>query len=315
MAQKVSLVTGGAGFIGSHMVEALLKKGHRVVVVDNFSTGVKENLPIDDNLHVHVCDVNKLEDLEFVFQKYTFEWVFHYAAVVGVDRTLENPLDVLNDIDGMKNVLQLCVKYGAGKVAYASSSEVYGECIDKPFTEEESSINVNTPYTIVKLMSEYLMQNYYKKYGLKTAIYRIFNVYGPRQNASPYGFVVSIFTDRAIKDEELPVFGDGSAIRDFTYVDDNINASIELMESDISNGEIFNICTNEATTVIDLANKIKAITGSKSEIKHYPMRDDILYRMGDSTKLISALKYKFRFSLEEGLERTIEYYKHLNGKS
>jgi len=315
MSQKVSLVTGGAGFIGSHMVEALLARGHEVVVVDNFSTGKKENLPEDENLYVHVGDVNRHEDLQFVFEKYRFDWVFHYAAVVGVDRTLENPLSVLHDIDGMKNLLQLCIRYGAGKVAFSSSSEVYGECSGRPFTEEESSINVHTPYTIVKVMSEYLMNNYFRKYGLKTTVFRIFNVYGPRQDASPYGFVVSIFTDRAIRGEEIPIYGDGNAVRDFTYVDDNINASIALMESDESNGRTFNICTGQPITIMELARTIKDLTHSDSEIRLHPKRDDILYRIGDPTRLQHTIDCPFHHSLKTGLRKTLQYYRQRNGFS
>ncbi|MFH1722356.1 MAG: SDR family NAD(P)-dependent oxidoreductase, partial [Candidatus Altiarchaeota archaeon] len=194
-------VTGGAGFIGSHLCEHLLEKGHYVVSLDNYSTGTKENishLKCDENFREVTCDILDKEILENVFSENNVELVYHYAAVVGVKRTLENPKKVFEvNITGTENVLDAALHSGCKKVVNISSSEVYGHPVEVP-EREDSPKNVELPYAISKLVGEKYAGIYNNMYGLKTTSLRLFNTYGPKQSSTPYGFVVGIFINRVL---------------------------------------------------------------------------------------------------------------------
>jgi UDP-glucose 4-epimerase len=201
MKNKKVLVTGGAGFIGSHLCETLLETGNEVVCVDNLSMGSSENIKNfgSENFKFVKGDVTVLNDLKRVFAENDFDFVFHEAAVVGVKRTLENPLSVLSDIEGFKNVLELSKESGVKKLIFSSSSEVYGNPVEIP-EREDGHVNASFPYATVKLIGEQYCRAYYDIYGLKTTSLRFFNVYGPRQESTPYGFVVGIFIRQALQD-------------------------------------------------------------------------------------------------------------------
>jgi len=307
------LVTGGAGFIGSHLCRALIGKGHNVVCFDNLSTGLKENiadLKKKKNFVFEKGDANK-RDIEHIFERHKFDYVFHHAAVVGVKRTEENPLSVLNDINGIKNILELSRKNNVKKVVFASSSEVYGQPAEIP-EREDGIVNPHIPYAVVKLMGEKLMESYYQEYGLPTTNLRLFNVYGPNQNSTPYGFVIGIFISQALAGQNLTVFGDGKQTRDFVFIEDNINATIAAMESEKTNGQTINIGNGRETTVIELAEAIIRLTGMEGKAKPecYPEREgEIRRRCPDVTKMNKILGYKTKFSLDEGLKKTIEHYR------
>jgi len=169
-SKKIFLVTGGAGFIGSHLCEKLIKMGQSVVCFDNLSSGKLKNLSAikkNPNFTFVKGDVNKIKDIASVFRKYKFNGVFYYAATVGVKRTIENPLAVLNDVEGIKNILELALRHNKPKIIFSSSSEVYGEPKELP-EKEDGAINPQLPYAAVKLMGEKLLEAYYKKYKLKT---------------------------------------------------------------------------------------------------------------------------------------------------
>ena len=187
MKNKKVLVTGGAGFIGSHLCETLLESGNEVVCVDNLSMGSPENVKKNENGNFKFVkgDVTVLNDLKPVFAENDFDFVFHEAAVVGVKRTLENPLSVLEDIEGFKNVLELSKESGVKKLIFSSSSEVYGNPVEIP-EREDGHVNASFPYATVKLIGEQYCRAYYDTYGLKTTSLRFFNVYGPRQESTPY---------------------------------------------------------------------------------------------------------------------------------
>ncbi len=307
------LITGGAGFLGSHLCKRLLKDNHNIVCFDNLSTGKLKNLEeIKDKITFIEGDANNFEDLNKVFSKFTFDKVFHYAALVGVKRTLENPIDVLNDIYGIKNILELSRQNKVDKVIFASSSEVYGEPVEIPEVEE-GHVNAKLPYAVTKLMGEKYLEAYFQKYGLKTCSLRFFNVYGPKQEGSDYGFVVGIFIKQVLNNENPTVFDDGTQTRDFVFVEDNIEAAIYAMNNDDVNGQSINIGTGCPTTILNLAEDIIKLCGQEKKIKPQFIenpRPDIRHRFPDVSKMRQLLKFRPRYRLEEGLKTTIEWYKN-----
>jgi UDP-glucose 4-epimerase len=306
------LVTGGAGFIGSHLCHALLQRGFRVACLDNFSTGKGSNIEFlrkNRNFSYYAVDVNKKLILEKAFQTVRPNYVFHYAATVGVKRVLEDQFAPLEDIEGIKNILYLSLRNKVKKVIYASSSEVYGESPQLP-QKENGILNPLLSYGAVKLIGEHFCQAYYKKYGLPTCALRFFNVYGPRQEGSDYGFVVSIFINQVLRGERPTVFGDGLQTRDFTYVSDNVNAALLAMMSEKADGQIFNVGTEKCTSILNLALKIIKISGKSLTPEFLPERSEfeITHRLPDVSKIKKALGFKAKIDLEKGLQKTIEYY-------
>ena len=307
------LVTGGAGFIGSHLCEKLLKRGNKVVCLDNLSTGSIANIaPLLDNQNFkhYQCDVREKNNLLEIFKQEEVELIYHLAAVVGVKRTVENPKDVLEvNINGTVNVLEAALKSGCQKVANISSSEVYGNPVEVP-ENENSPKNVELPYAISKLVAEKYAQIYYEKYGLKTTSLRLFNVYGPRQEATPYGFVVGIFIKRVLQDKPPIIYGDGFQTRDFTYIEDCILPTIVAGESESANGEVFNIAAGKPVTILDLAELIIEMCGKNLNPVFEPEREfEIRHRFADVSKMRTIIGYKPKFDLKEGLKFTIEWYK------
>ena len=296
------LVTGGAGFIGSHMCDKLTSLGHEVVCFDNLSTGknIREKFIKGD--------VNNINDLRPVFEQNNFDGVFHYAATVGVKRTIENPLMVLEDVKGIMNILELSLKHGKPKVVFASSSEIYGEPKEIP-EREDGEIDPKMPYSVVKLIGEKFLEAYYKEHGLKTCSLRFFNVYGSRQENGGYGFVVGMFIKNVLNGLPPIVFGDGSQTRDFVYIDDNIEATWLAMQSDKANGEVINIGVGQPITILELANKIISLTGVdiRPEFKENT-RMDVIHRCPKVDKMIELLNFKPKVSLEEGLKKTIHLF-------
>jgi UDP-glucose 4-epimerase len=314
---KTYLVTGGAGFIGSHLCEALLGRGNKVICFDNLSTGKTENISgLKNNADFIFIkgDANKIKDIEPVFKENNIEGVFHYAAVVGVKRTIENPLSVLEDISGIKNILELSLQNGKPKVIFSSSSEVYGEPKELP-EKEDGPKNPISPYATVKLVGENFLEAYLQQHNLKTCALRFFNVYGPKQESSDYGFVVGIFIKQVLSQKSPIVFGDGSQTRDFVYIEDNIEAAIRAMESDESVGRIINIGAGNPVTICDLANLVIDCSDQKGKIKPEfaeNKRIDIKHRSPEISKMIKLLGFHPAVSLETGLKKTINYYKNIN---
>lgn len=292
------LVTGGVGFIGSHLAESLAEE-HDVVVVDNLSTG--NHLPRGTTLVTG--DVNNRDELERVFER-GFDYVYHYAAVVGVQRTLAHPLNVLKDIDGIKNILDLSRETGVKRVFYSSSSEVYGEPVELPQHEETTPLNSRLPYAVVKNIGEVFLKAYGQEYGLDYTIFRFFNTYGPRQSTD---FVMSKFIDLAKKDEPITIYGDGSQTRTFCYIKDNIEATTNALEDGVAINQIVNIGNDQETRIVDLAKKIIELSGSKSEIVHLPPlpEGDMTRRQPDARKMKALLGRDFT-PLDEGIEKLLK---------
>lgn len=312
---RTVLVTGGAGFIGSHLCERLLSHRARVICFDNLSTGnpaIVAALQKNKNFTFIRGDVNKLDELEAAFLPHRVDYIFHYAALVGVKRVLENPQAVFDDIEGIKNIASLAERHAVKKIIFASSSEVYGDGKILPFSES-GMCDVRNPYSTVKMFGETYFANWSAKTGIPATSLRFFNVYGPRQESSAYGFVIGIFIQQALSGKSLTVFNDGKQTRDFTFVDDNIEAALRVLTLPQSGSHIFNIGTGIETSIKDLALTISAmVNGSAGNIEHISRSDlsahDSRRRVADIRKIGEVLGFAARVSLAEGLEKTMGAY-------
>lgn len=298
------LITGGAGFIGSSLADSFLEKSrHEIVLVDNMLTGRNENIPHHNNCRFIKCDVNNYNDVAPVFLAFRFDFVFHYAAVVGVKRTLENPALVLNDVQGIKNVLDLCKNTGVSRVFFSSSSEVYGEPVHLPQHEETTPLNSRLPYAVVKNVGESFCRSYHQEYGLDYTIFRFFNTFGPKQSDD---FVISKFLSAAVNNRDITIYGDGFQTRTFCYIKDNTEACINALEKNLFINDVVNIGNDKAMTILDLAKIIIEATGSKSRIIHVePLAEgDMTRRQPDILKMKQLLNREF-IPLEAGLDEII----------
>jgi UDP-glucuronate decarboxylase len=308
---KTILITGGAGNIGSAMANKLAEDAScQIVIVDNLSTGNINKIPKRDNIVFIKADANNYNDIVPIFGRYNFDFVFHYAAVVGVKRTLENPILVLNDIEGIKNILSLSKNSGVKRVYYSSSSEVYGEPFEIPQNEKTTPLNSRLPYAIVKNIGEAFFRSYYQEYGLEYTIFRFFNTYGPNQSED---FVVPRFIKAALKNEPINLYGDGLQTRSFCYVEDNIDTCVKALMEDKCVNDVLNVGSDIEIAILDLAQKIITITNSKSEIVYLPALEegDMLRRCPDTTKM-KALLGRELISLENGIQKLVEYYENRN---
>lgn len=273
------LITGGAGFIGSHLAEVYLERGDEVYIVDDLSTGSLDNIKVfqDDNrfkdrFFVNIDTIlNHDTILELIG---TCDVVFHLAAAVGVRYILDHPLKAIKtNIQGTEKVLEICSKFKK-KVLIASSSEVYGKHAHAPLVETDNIIygpssKFRWSYAASKLMDEFTALAYHRTNGLKVIITRLFNTVGPRQTGA-YGMVIPRFVAQALKNETLTVYGDGKQTRTFTYVKDVVKALMGLIEEEEAAGEVFNVGGIEEISILDLAKRIKKATGSESRIELIP---------------------------------------------
>lgn len=300
------LVTGGAGFVPSHLVEKLAEdKQTKLVVQDDLSTGSKDYLPVNKNIIFENGDSNSLADLTRLFLKYKIDYVFHYAAVVGVQRTLRHPLLVLRDIQGFENLLELCHQANVKRVYFSSSSEVYGESPDFPQHEEYTPLNSRLPYAIVKNVGEAYLRSYHKQKGLEYTIFRFFNTYGPRQSTD---FVMSKFIDAALSGKNITVYGDGEQTRTFCYVKDNIEATTKAFKKNLLINDVANIGSNIEITINELAETILRLTNSKAKIVHLPplKEGDMSRRLPVVDKMKMLLGREFT-PLEDGIKAVIDF--------
>lgn len=298
------LVTGGAGNVGSALVEKLITNPlNYVVIVDNLSTGFLSKLPGENagSWKLIKADVNNFKDISAVMLSYNFDYVFHFAAVVGVTRTQENPIDVLNDIEGIKNILNLSKNSSVKHVYFSSSSEVYGEPVELPQNEHRTPLNSRVPYAVVKNVGESFFRSYWQAFGLPYTIFRFFNTYGPNQSID---FVVAKFLAAALKNQDISIYGDGSQTRTFTYVDDTVEVCNKIFEERLLINDVINIGNDELMTIKDLANLTIKLTGSKSKIVYLPplKEGDMTRRQPDNKKMRAILNKKL-ISLEEGINR------------
>ncbi|RCT54783.1 NAD-dependent epimerase/dehydratase family protein [Winogradskyella sp. KYW1333] len=303
------LITGGAGNIGSALTDKLAEnKNNQIVIVDNFSTGDITKIPIKDNVIFIKADVNQYKDIMPIFGRFEFTYVFHLAAVVGVARTLENPIAVLDDIEGIKNILSLSKNTGVNRVFYSSSSEVYGEPFESPQNENTTPLNSRLPYAIVKNVGEAFFKSYQKEYGLDYTIFRFFNTYGPNQSED---FVVPRFLKMAMNNEPISIYGDGLQTRSFCYVDDTVSTCIKAMQSSEFKNDVLNVGSDKEMSILSLAQLIIKITDSKSEILHLDALEegDMKRRCPDNSKMQKILGRELT-PLTEGLNKLISYYEN-----
>lgn len=303
---KKILVTGGAGNIGGALVKALIKDSDKTVyAVDNLVTGALTKLPSEkcSNLRFINANVNDYDDLAPIMTSVGFDCVFHYAALVGVRRTLQNPMRVLEDIDGIKNVLLLAKNTGVRRVFYSSSSEVYGEPVEFPQNEVTTPLNSRLPYAVVKNVGEAFFRTFYQEYGLPYTIFRLFNTYGPQQSSD---FVIIKFIQAALSGADLTIYGDGSQTRTFCYIDDNIEVTETILAKDLCLNTVINVGSDVEYPILDVAKLIKEMTHSKSAIVHLPplKEGDMARRHPDISKMKTILRRELT-PLSTGVERIL----------
>ena len=295
------VVTGGAGFIGSHLIEKLVKQGDVVTVLDNLNTGKIENLkPVSKKINFVQNDIRDFEVLRSLMEN--VDGVFHQAAMASVQDSFRIP-EKFHDVNvnGTENIFKIAKEFGI-KVVYASSSSVYGDTSILPTTESDEKRPIN-PYAKTKLEKDKLAEQYAKN-GLKVIGLRYFNVFGPRQSKE-YAGVIKLFLERIQQDLPPLVNGDGLQIRDFVYVDDAVNANILSMESDID-FEFFNIGTGTTISILDLANMIIKFSGLKIKPIHRPaLSGDVRATQADITKVKTMLKWRPTTSIQDWLKSAV----------
>jgi UDP-glucose 4-epimerase len=306
---KKALVTGGAGFIGSHLVDGLLSEGCEVAVLDNLSTGRLSNLShIKDRITFYKADIRDLEPLEKAARD--CDVVFHHAALVSVPRTVDNPVDsaMVNEM-GTLFVLEAARKNNVKRVVLASSSAVYG---DDPALPKHESMNLKpqSPYAVQKLTGEFYARLYHDLYGLETVSLRYFNVYGPRQDPlSPYSGVISIFMNKVCSKKAPFIYGDGNQFRDFVFVKDVVRFNLMAASADKASGKIFNVGTGRYIRIKELWEKISQLAGNNGKPKYEPPRPgDIMESVASIDYAGKTLGFKPEYSFDKGLEETFKYY-------
>ncbi len=315
-----ALITGGAGFIGSHLAEAMLARGNEVLVIDDLSTGSLQN----------ILPLMKRPGFEFLLGSITDEqmvnpavaacdFVYHLGAAVGVRLVFEQPVRTIEtNVRGTQNILDACLRYGR-KVLIASTSEVYGKDLHNGLGRfrEDDDIMIGTSirwcYATSKALDEFLARACYVDKGLPVVIVRLFNTVGPRQSPA-YGMVIPRFVEQALQGRPITVYGDGLQVRSFTWMGDVVEAILRLMASPRAEGGVFNVGSDEAVTINDLAERVRRMTDPGLEIIHIPYEmafgpgfEDIRHRVPDITKLRDTVGYAPTVGLNEILERVIAY--------
>lgn len=301
------LITGGAGNVGGSLARHLVTDPeNNVVILDDLSTGSKEKLPSKSysNWSFIKGDTNDRSDVTQVMTSFRFDYVFHYAAVVGVQRTLDNPVAVLDDVDGIRNVLTASKNTCVKRVFFSSSSEVYGEPVELPQHEETTPLNSRLPYAIIKNLGESFCRSYHREFGLEYNVFRFFNTYGPMQSTD---FVVPKFVEAAMRGCDIPIYGDGSQTRTFCYIDDNLETVTKVLKSHQWNNQVINIGSDIETTVLELAETIIELTGSESKVKFLPpLPEGDMARRQPDVSLMKTILGRDLTSLKSGLRKTIE---------
>ncbi len=306
------LITGVAGFIGSSLARALLSRGEQVRGVDNFATGKRENLTeILDRIDFRQTDIGDLEAMHKACAG--VDYVLHQAAIPSVPKSVLDPLGSNRaNIDGTVNVLVAARDAKVKRVVYAASSSAYGDTPTLP-KHEAMRPDPISPYAVQKLASEHYMVSFYRCYGLETVCLRYFNIFGPRQDpSSPYSGVLAKFTTQMLKGEQPTINGDGETSRDFTYIDNAVEANLLACKAPASKaaGEVFNTATGRRVTLNETFKVLQGLTGYNGQPKYGPERaGDVKHSLADISKAEAGLGYKTLVDFEEGLRRTVEWYR------
>ncbi|MDD3627084.1 MAG: GDP-mannose 4,6-dehydratase [bacterium] len=301
-----AIVTGGAGFIGSHLAEALIEKGLDVTVIDDLSTGKKENIPI--KARFHHCSITD-KKVEKIINRERPDYIFHLAAQMNVRKSVESPqFDAQVNILGSLNILEAVKEIGLKKLIFASSGgTVYGEQLEFPATEKHS-LNPLCPYGVAKLAVEKYLYYYKENYNLDYVALRLANIYGPRQDPHGEAGVIAIFSTKLITGEQAVINGDGKQTRDYVYVKDVADAFVKMM--DIQGSDQFNIGTGIETDVNELFRIINRLTDGKQEEVHGPAKKGEQIRsVLSSGKIKNTCGWSPEIKLDEGLQKTVDWFK------
>src|ERR1700686_173925 len=311
------LITGIAGFIGSSLARAVLAQGDKVRGVDNFSTGKRNNIAeLLDRIDVCQADLLDLEAMQLACRG--VDYVLHEAAIPSVPRSVLNPLESNQaNVDGTVNVLVAARDAKVKRVIYAASSSAYGDTPTLP-KHEDIFPNPISPYAVAKLASEYYMASFFRCYGLETVALRYFNIFGPRQDpTSQYSGVLAKFITQMLKGEQPTIHGDGAQSRDFTYVENVVHANLlacKALASEVA-GRVFNVATGTRVDLNEMFRVLKKLTGYPGEVKHAAERPgDVKHSLADLSRAEKHLGYKPQVNFEEGLRRTVDWYR-TQGKS
>lgn len=307
----IALVTGGAGFIGSHIAQALISGGARVRVIDNFSTGHRENLEeIRGDFDFHEASLADEESLNRALAD--VELVFHEAAIPSVPRSVKDPAEThVACVDATFSLLNAARTRGVRRIVYAASSSVYGDQQTLPKTEEMRPDPLS-PYAVAKLVGEYYCQVFTRAYNLETVCLRYFNVFGPRQDpSSEYSGVISRFTSALLSNERPVIYGDGEQSRDFTFIADVVAGNLLAAETTKGIGQVMNLARGDRITLNKLLETLKRITGRTDVEVEYrePRAGDVRHSQADVTRARELLGFEPRVGLEEGLQQTIDWWK------
>ena len=306
------LITGIGGFIGSSIARALLSRGEAVRGVDNFSTGDKDNLAeVAARIEVHEADIRDLDAMRRACKGVDF--VLHQAAIPSVPKSVLDPLGSNEaNVDGTVNVLVASRDAKVKRVVYAASSSAYGDTPTLP-KHEGMKPDPISPYAVAKLASEHYMVSFFRCYGLETVCLRYFNIFGPRQDpSSPYSGVLAKFITQMLKGEQPTIFGDGEQSRDFTYIDNAVNANLLACKADASKaaGEVFNVATGRRVTLNETFKALQPLTSYSGQVKYGTARGgDVKHSLADVSKAEAGLGYRPTVDFEEGLRRTVEWYR------
>ena len=305
------LVTGGAGFIGSNLADKLIERGAKVRIVDNFVTGFRENLDeISGDFDFTQADVADFQAVKKAVEG--VEIVFHEAALPSVPRSVANPLETHNAcVNGTFNVLTAAREAGVRRVIYAASSSAYGDQLTLPKVETMRPEPLS-PYAAAKLAGELYCSVFSQVYGIETLALRYFNVFGPRQNpSSQYSGVISRFIDTFMQGGRPVIYGDGLQSRDFTFIDNVVDANLNAAEAKAGIGEVMNVANGERVTLLELVEVLKKVTGRTDvEIDFEPERNgDVKHSQADNARAREWLGYEKLVGLEEGIQRTIDWWK------
>jgi UDP-glucose 4-epimerase len=306
------LITGIAGFIGSSIARELLSRGERVRGLDNFATGKLDNIAeIRNGIDFREADITDLEAMREACAG--VDYVLHQAAIPSVPKSVLDPLGSnLANVDGTVNVLVAARDAKVKRVVYAASSSAYGDTPTLP-KHEDMRPDPISPYAVAKLASEHYMISFYRCYGLETVCLRYFNIFGPRQDpSSPYSGVLAKFTTQMLRGEQPTINGDGEQSRDFTYIDNAVEANLLACTAlaQKAAGQMFNVATGRRVTLNETFKVLQDLTGYKGQPKHGPDREgDVKHSLADISRVEAGLGYKPLVDFEEGLRRTVEWYR------
>lgn len=305
------LVTGGAGFIGSHLVDRLVDAGHDVVVLDNFSTGRLNNISNSQrrrNFRLVRADVRRIPP-SFAKRLKRVDRVVHLAAATSVQESIRDPVHTTEvNVAGTLNVLEIAKALKAERVVFASSAAVYGKLQTFPILEDMPLAPIS-PYGASKGACEHYLASFEENHGVEAVSLRLFNVYGPRQTASQYAGVISIFAKRSLQEKPLQIYGDGSQTRDFVFVSDVVDATVNALEKNFKS-RVFNIASGREITILELAKNIGEISGTQSRLEFRPPRSgDITRSVADVSRARNELGFAAKTTMTDGLSATIQWFK------